>query len=164
MVAAMALEKSSDVTIYGMNCMFCDFEFDFNHHLVMRMVNDHDEIWDYGKNSGNYSAALKDIKISGNLLEDTKRIFIEEGDSLECKVCGKYFDILDQLLGHVVTEHEGIFKGNKFLLASKFLNENGFVEDDEDCWEYDENPKKYDEPPAEEIGNNNSFRNIKKTA
>ena len=116
----------------------------------MHMVNDHDKMWEYEKN---YSEALKDIQVNGNILEETKRIFTEEGYSIECKLFGKYFDILDQILGHIVTEHEELFRGNKFMLKAKFLHKNDFVDDEEDYSEYVDNP---DEPLTEEIESNTS--------
>ena len=44
MVAAMA-----DVTIYGKECKFCNYEFETLDNLVRHLVNEHDELWDYEK-------------------------------------------------------------------------------------------------------------------
>ena len=155
MVAAMTNnEKSADVTIYGMNCLFCEMDFDFIQHLVMHMVNDHDEMWIQEKNY----VSLKDIKIDSNLLEETKRILIEEGDCLECDQCGTYFDLLDQLLGHLITRHERIFRGNKFLLTSEFLFKNGFVDDEEEYYDSLENLENNEEQLTEEFETNANIR------
>ena len=57
----------AEVTIYGMKCEFCEYEFETIDHLVRHLVNDHDDLWDYEKN---YENALKRIKIDENLLEE----------------------------------------------------------------------------------------------
>ena len=116
----------AEVTIYGMECEFCANEFDTMDELVKHLVNEHDELWDYQKT---YPEALKRIKIDGELLEELRicrNFSIHEGENLECKFCGKYFDNLDILLAHVMVDHSELFqiqvqKSNGLYLPAKFL-------------------------------------------
>ena len=109
MVAAVARKMSpANVTIYGMVCTisdYCEMEFETIDDLVIHLVNVHDEMWS--------AKGLKDIHIDGNLLEEVKNceMNITEGEHLEGKFCEKYFDNLDFMLHHILTKHEGIFKG-----------------------------------------------------
>ena len=65
MVADLAKQdKMADVTIYGMECNFCEDEFESIDQLVRHLVNDHDDLWDYKKT---YENALKRIKIDEKL-------------------------------------------------------------------------------------------------
>ena len=119
--------QSADVTIYGMVCEvseFCELEFESIEELVVHLVNDHNEMW-------SAEGSLKDIKIDGDLLEEVRtcRMLIEEGGHIECKKCGKSYKDLDCLLYHILNEHPGIFKGNKFKISAEFLLKNGYVFD-----------------------------------
>ena len=39
----------ADVTIYSMECNFCEDDYETMDYLVRHLVNDHDELWDYEK-------------------------------------------------------------------------------------------------------------------
>ena len=130
MVAAVArnMSHSANVTIYGMVCSvsdYCDVEYETIDELVVHLVNDHEEMWSEG-------CFLKDLQIDGHLLEEVKNceMIIEEGKYLKCKCCEKYYDSLDSLLYHILNDHGGIFKGNKFRIGAEFLLDNGYVFDD----------------------------------
>ena len=63
----VSMVAMADVTIYGMECNFCEEDFETLDHLVRHLVNEHDELWDYEKT---YENALKRIKIDENLLKE----------------------------------------------------------------------------------------------
>ena len=132
MVAAMA-----DVTIYGMKCEFCNYEYETLDNLVRHLCNEHDELWDYEKT---YKEALKRIKVDLSILREISESqtihFVEEGGEIECRFCGKHFSDLDGLLEHAMYVHDatfwnGIKRSHGLFLNPEFLFKNGFVEDED---------------------------------
>ena len=62
-----------------------------------------------------------------------------EGEHLECKKCGKWYESLDHLLYHILNHHTEVFKGNKFKISAEFLLISGYVFD-----EFDDEQKQED--------------------
>ena len=108
----MVAAEMANVTIYGMECEFCEYKYDTMDELVRHLVNNHDALWDYEKP---YEESLKQIKIDENFLEelrDFRNVSISEGERIECKFCIKHFDDLDLILAHVMVEHGELYHKN----------------------------------------------------
>ena len=140
MVADLVMKQDmADVTIYGKECEFCGEVCETIDSLVKHMVNDHDQLWDYGKQAEESLRRIKlDKKILKDLIGGDHSDSVEGGGSIKCRFCVKRFGILDGLARHVLMDHPdvalGAYKSGGLYLSAEFLTENGFVENfDEYC-------------------------------